>query len=102
MFNGNYGGYSLADIAAATGNNNNGWGGEGSWWIIILFLLFANGGWGGFGDFGGGFGNMALGYDFPWLLNGQQGINANTNAGFNQAATQSALGDITNAITWIR
>ena len=42
---------------------------------------------------------MMLGYDFPWLLNGQNGINANTNAGFNQAATQSALGDLSNAVT---
>jgi hypothetical protein len=47
-------GYSLADIAAATGNNNNnydGFGG-GAWWIIILFLfVFMGGGWdGGFGN----------------------------------------------------
>ena len=42
MFNAT--GYSLADIAAATGNGNNGndgWG-DGSWWIILLFL-FAGG-----------------------------------------------------------
>jgi hypothetical protein len=36
---------------------------------------------------------------FPWLITGQQGINANTNAGFNQAATASALGDLSNAVT---
>lgn len=50
-------GYSLADIAAASGNrsnDNSGWGGDGAWWIIILFL-FAFCGWGGNG-FGGGFG----------------------------------------------
>lgn len=55
MFNTN-GGYSLADIAAAT-NGNGGFGGEnGAWWIIILFL-FAFCGWGngyGGGVFGGG------------------------------------------------
>lgn len=54
MFN-NSVGYSLADIAAATGNNNNGNGGWGddAWWIILLFL-FA-GGWGNNGNgFGGG------------------------------------------------
>ena len=52
MFNST--GYSLADIAAATGGNNsdNGWGND--WWIILLFL-FA-GGWGN-GGFAGGGGN---------------------------------------------
>lgn len=36
-------GYSLADIAAATGNNNrNGDGMWGDWiWIIVLFLFAA-------------------------------------------------------------
>lgn len=56
MFSSNNG-YSLADIAAATGNsngNNNGWGGDGAWWIIILFL-FVFCGWGNNGNgFGGG------------------------------------------------
>lgn len=52
-------GYSLADIAAATGNsrNNDGWGADGGWfiWIILIFAIF--GGWGnGFG-FGGNGGN---------------------------------------------
>ena len=52
-------GYSLADIAAATGNNNrNGDGmfGDNWAWIIVLFLIFA---WGGFG--GRGFGNGSNG-----------------------------------------
>lgn len=56
----NYGeGYSLSDIAAATGNGNNGnnggWGENGSWWVII-FLIFAFMGWGrnGFGGNNGG------------------------------------------------
>lgn len=33
MFNSNMGGYSLADVAAATGNgrNEDGWGGNGAW-----------------------------------------------------------------------
>lgn len=56
MFNSN--GYSLADIAAATGNEgrngNSAWGDGGAWWIIILFL-FVFCGWGGNGF--GGFGN---------------------------------------------
>ena len=54
-------------------------------------------GFGGWGGFGGG--NMMLGYDFPWLLNGQQGINANTNAGFDHAATQSAIASLQNGVT---
>ena len=46
MFN-NENGYSLADIAAATGSNGNGWfGGDGNGWWIILLFLFAFGGWG--------------------------------------------------------
>lgn len=55
MFNGNEG-YSLADIAAATGNNNNGFGDNGAWWIVILFLFCFTGGWGnrGYGLFGSG------------------------------------------------
>lgn len=51
----------------------------GGWWIILLLLC----GWGGMGMGGwGGMGGMGLGIDFPWLLNGQNNINANTNSGF--------------------
>lgn len=73
------------------GGFSNGFGNDWGW--IILLLLFAGGGWGnGFGGYGGN-------YDFPWLLNGQNQINANTDAGFNHAATQSAIGDLSNAVT---
>lgn len=79
------------------GFGNGMFGGDGWWVILFLFALMGNGfgGWGGFG----GAGNMMLGYDFPWLLNGQQGINANTNAGFNQAATQSSISALQNSVT---
>ena len=82
------------------GGGMGGWGGFGGdgWWVILFLFALMGNGFGGWGGFGGG-GNMMLGYDFPWLLNGQQGINANTNAGFNQAATTSLLGDIQTAIT---
>jgi hypothetical protein len=54
MFNSDSG-YSLADIAAATGKNDSscdGFGG-GAWWIIILFLfVFMGGGFGGYGNNG--------------------------------------------------
>ena len=57
--------------------------------------------WGGFGGMGGfgGFGNMMLGYDFPWLLNGQQGINANTNAGFRDAMLNDGITSIRDGIS---
>ena len=65
----------------------------GDWIILFLFAMMFGGGW------GGGFGNM---FEFPWLLNGQQnvlnGVNANTNAGFNQAALTSAIGDLNNSV----
>ena len=63
----NYGeGYSLSDIAAATGNgaNNGMFGDNGAWWVII-FLIFAFAGWGGnrgFGGFGGGSSGAADNY----------------------------------------
>ena len=63
------------------GNGNDGFfGGEGALWLIVILALF--GGFGGYGMGGfGGFGGFG-GYDFPWLLTGQQGINNNTNQGF--------------------
>lgn len=84
------------------GMNNGGFGFGGDWSWILLLVLLCGGGW-GMGGFGGGFGGFGGMYEFPWLLNGQQnvmnGVNANTNAGFNQAATQAALGDLSNALT---
>ena len=78
-------------------------GGDGLWAIIFIIAMM-NGGWGGMGGamwpmmmgMGGGFGG-GLGIDFPWILNGQNGINANTNNGFDHAATQAALGDLRTA-----
>ena len=65
-------GYSLSDIATATGNRNNngGFGGDyGAWWIIIIIILF---GWGrnGFGGNNGNGGvadNYALSTDFATI-----------------------------------
>jgi hypothetical protein len=76
------------------GNGGNGmWGGDG-WWIILLFLLAGNGMWGGFGGMGG-FG----GYDFPWLLNGQNGINNNVNAGFQNAQLHDSVTSVRDGIS---
>lgn len=103
MGGGNYGGgwgypmgYPVVPMLGGYGGYGNGFGGDWSW-VLILFLFAAmGGGWGGLGGWGGGLGNEIT---FPWLLNGQQGINSNTNAGFNQAATASALGNLSNAVT---
>ena len=62
-----------------------GFGGDGSWLILFLLIAMLGGGW------GNGFGGMGGGYDFPWLLNGQAGINQNTNAGFDNAAVMGQL-----------
>ena len=81
------------------GNSNNGFGfgGDGAW-LILFILLACGGGWGnGFGGFGGF--NGGLGYDFPWLLNGQQGITNAVTSGFDNAAINSQLSGIQNAIT---
>ena len=86
-------------VAPMYGGNNGGFGFGGDWGWIILLLLFAGGGWGnGFGGGFGGFGNMMLGYDFPWLLNGQQGINANTNAGFQNAFLNDGITSVRDGI----
>lgn len=80
MFN-TTGGYSLADIAAATGSNNNGgaFGNGETSWILILFLLFAFGWGNGNGGFGGGNSGsvkeeIAYGFDNNQIQNGIRGI----------------------------
>lgn len=76
--------------------NNGGWGNFGGdgWWILLL-LLFAGGGWGN--GFGGGFGGFG-GYEFPWLFNGQQNINTNTNNGFRDAMLNDGITSIRDGI----
>lgn len=89
-------------VAPAYGyGNNSGFGngmwGDGWWVILFLFALMGNGfgGWGGFG----GAGNAQLSYDFPWLMNGQHGINTNVNDGFRDAQLASQLSGIQSAVT---
>lgn len=77
------------------GYGNGGFGGfGGDWGWIILLLLAFNGGWGGMGGFGGG----QLGYDFPWLLNGQNGINNNVSDGFRSAQLSDAVTSVRDGI----
>lgn len=91
MFN-NSNGYSLADIAAATGNGNNGnndgfFNGDGAW-ILLLFILILAGGWGnGYGGFGGG--NGAVGTTY---------VTSDIQRGFDQSAIINSLTGIANAV----
>lgn len=97
--NGGGNGFYMPVAPAYAGGGNGGFGGFGNdgWWIILL-LLCCNGGWGGFGGGFGGYGNMMLGYDFPWLMNGQQNINTNTNNGFRDAMINDGITSIRDGI----
>lgn len=82
-------------VAPAYGGGSGFGGGFGSdWaWIILLLLLAGNGGWG----FGGG--ANGAGYDFPWLMTGQQNINANTNNGFRDAMLNDGITSIRDGLS---
>lgn len=95
MFNDNHG-YSLADIAAASGNRNNnsfGFDGNGAW-IFLFFILILMGGW----NNGNGWGNngaspatveisndVQRGFDQSALINGINGITSAVSTGFANA-----------------
>jgi hypothetical protein len=93
------GGQMYMPVAPAY-NGNGGFGnGFGNDWgsLIVLFLIAAM--FGGFGNgFGGYGGNNTINTDFPWLLNGQNAINTNTDNGFNNLATQNGIASINNGI----
>lgn len=97
MFNSNSSGYSLSDIAAATGgnrNNNDGFGfdGNGGAWLFLLFIIFMAGGWNGNGlgnnnraavaDIGA---DVQRGFDQSALINGINGLTTVVNNGFSNA-----------------
>lgn len=92
MFNGQNG-YSLADIAAASGNGNNGGflnGGDGAW-VLLLFILILAGGWNNSNGFGGG-GNtnyitsdVQRGFDQSAVVNGLTNIGTAVSNGFANA-----------------
>ena len=100
MFN-NENGYSLADIAAATGSGyaNDGFFGGSGWWIILLFL-FAWGGWGNNGWGGNGNGGAATTiYGLDSLASTRDGfydLNTSVLNGF--ATTTAAVNAGTSAI----
>lgn len=102
LTDGNGNGMYMPVAPAYMGGGNSGfggWGGDGWWVILFLFALMGNGWGGGFGGFGGGFGNMMLGYDFPWLLNGQQGINNNVSDGFRDAQLNDNITSVRDGIS---
>lgn len=74
------------------GGFSNAFGGDWAWIILLLLLGWGNNGWGGNGI--GGYGNG----DFPWLLTGQQNINANTNNGFRDAMINDGITSIRDGI----
>lgn len=91
---------SPAGSIGFNGGFGNGFGMGGDLaWILLLLLIGGNGfGWGmgGFGGMMGGFGGM---YEFPWLLSGQNQINANTNDGFRTAQLQDSVTSVRDGIS---
>ena len=99
MFNNN--GYSLSDIAAATGNGNNrggfgGFDGDGAWIFLLFILILAGGwnnnGWGGNGNGGGTTyiaNDVQRGFDQAAVTTGINGLAANVCNGF--SGVQQAL-----------
>ena len=104
MFNGQNSGYSLSDIAAATGNRDGGFGfGDGNGWWVILLFLFAFGGWGnGFGGWGGnGGGSVSYDFDISDLKSSVAGNGASIANGFYALNTGllNGFADVTAAVT---
>lgn len=89
-------GSGLVMPVSPSGYDGNGFGNDwGS--FIVLFLIAAM-----FGGFGNGFGNNGGGNivntDFPWLLNGQNAINTNTDNGFNNLAITNGINSVNTGI----
>ena len=85
----------IMPVAPMYGGGNcgfgNGFGGDWAWIILLLLLGWGNNGWGGNGMGGNG--------DFPWLMTGQQNINANTNSGFRDAMINDGITSIRDGIS---
>lgn len=97
MFNTNNG-YSLADIAAATGNNDNGFGnGNNAWWIILLFLVFGWG-WGGYGGGVGGRNASELQSVYEGYVLNNDFSQLSKAIGDSYAMTERKLDSITNGV----
>lgn len=87
----NENGFFMPVAPAGNYNGNNGFGGDWAWIILLLLLGWGNNGFGG--GYGGGNG------DFPWLMTGQQNINANTNSGFRDAMINDGITSIRDGVS---
>lgn len=77
------------------GSGMGGFGGDWGWIILLLLIGWGGNGFGmGMGGFGGG-----LGIDFPWLLNGQNGINNNVNDGFRDAQLHDSVTSVRDGVS---
>lgn len=88
---------TVMPVTPMYGGGNGGFGGfGGDWSWILLLVLLCGGGWGmgGFGGFGGG-----LGYDFPWLLNGQQSVSNNVSDGFRDAQLHDSVTSVRDGVS---
>ena len=82
---------SMVMPVAPSGGFGGGFGGDSWGWIILLILCCG-------GGFGNGFGN---GGDFPWILNGQQGVNNNVSSGFRDAALSDGITSVRDGLSGI-
>lgn len=93
---GNGGGYGYPVMPMyANGGFGDSFGGD---WLALFLIAALFGGFGGgwgMGGFGGGFGGM---FEFPWLLTGQQGINTNTNEGFQNVLLNDNITSVRDGI----
>lgn len=93
------GGIGATMLVGPTGGygNNGGFGGDwGSWIVLFLFAMMFGGFGGGFGM--GGFGG-GLGYDFPWLLNGQNNLSGQMNDGFRDAQLHDSVTSVRDGVS---
>ena len=93
---GNFGGNFIPYFPYGNGQQNGGMFGGDSWLGILFLIALCNGGFGG--GFGG-FGGNQLGYDFPWILNGQNGINNNVSDGFRDAQLNDNITSVRDGIS---
>ena len=86
-YGGGYGGYPVAyPMMPMMGGYGGGMLGGDFGSLIILFLFAMM--------FGGGFG-----YDFPWLLNGQNGVNNNVSSGFRDAQLHDSVTSVRDGVS---